>query len=59
MSSNFKDDRLESKKFLTPLLEDPSLSEGKKFAMKYRSFRKGQTTARTTLKVSEANKKED
>ena len=55
MSSNFKDDRLESKKFLAPLLDDPNLSEGKKFAMKYRSFRKGQTTARATLKVSELN----
>ena len=49
---------MESKKFLSPQLEEPStlgLSEGKKFAMKYRSYRKGQTPARPALKVSDAN----
>ena len=59
MSSHYKDERHESKKYLNPILDDPSLSEGKKFAMKYRSYKKGHSTSRPALKVSHIEEEED
>ena len=43
---------------MTPTIEDSNLSEGKKFAMKYRSYKKGHQTARPALKVSDVNEEE-
>ena len=43
---------------MTPTVEDSNLSEGKKFAMKYRSYKKGHQTARPALKVSDVNEED-
>ena len=59
MSSHYKEERHETKKFLTPIIDDPSFSEGKKFAMKYRSYKKGHSISRPALKVSQIEEEED
>ena len=43
---------------MTPTVEDSNISEGKKFAMKYRSYKKGHQTTRPALKVSDVNEED-